>query len=519
MKKIAFLSLLISSLGSVVPSASALELSHLSTVKLGAFDAGAAEMLSYDAATKQIFTINSEEKNIAVIDLADPVSAKLSNTLDISEYGNAPNCIDTNGTLVAVAIEAKDKQAKGKVAFFTTAGEFGGVVDAGALPDSVIFTPDGNYCLAANEGEPSDDYKTDPEGSVTILDVSDGTVGAVTQVSFAELERTEGVRIFGPGATPAQDLEPEFIACSADSTTAWVMCQENNAVVTVDIATGKAVSIKALGTKDHSIEGNGFDASNKSDAVEIKTWPVKGLYLPDGIASFEVSGKTYIATANEGDAREYIVELESGEEEEAFSEEIRVKDLALDPTAFPNAEELQDSAALGRLKSTTTLGDTDGDGDFDEIYSYGARSFSIWDDQWNLVFDSGDQFEQVTAKALGEGFNSNNDEADSFKNRSDDKGPEPEAVVIGEVKGKTYAFICLERVGGIMVYDVSVPAEAAFVTYHNHRDFTADIESLEAGDLAPEDIAFIPAADSGNGKPLIAVANEVSGTVSVFVIE
>ena len=494
------------------------ELTHLSTVKLGAFDEGAAEMVDYDPATKRIFSINEEKKNVSVIDLNDPSAAELTQTLDISEFGKSPTCVSTNGTLVAVSVAADDKQARGKVVFFTTAGKLVGSVASGPLPDNLSFTPDGNLCVVANEGEPDDEYTIDPEGSVTVIDVSSGKLGKVTQVSFADLKPDENTRIFGPGASVAQDLEPEFVAYSGDSKTAWVVCQENNAVVTVDLKSMKATGVKGLGSKDYSKDGNGFDASNESDSVEIRTWPVKGLYQPDGIESFVVAGETFIATANEGDAREYLVEHDNGEEEEFFVEETRVAKLKLDPKAFPNAKELQDEKNLGRMKTTTTMGDTDGDGDFDEIYGFGGRSFSIWDSDWNLVFDSGDDFETVTAETLGEGFNSTNDES-AFKDRSDDKGPEPEAVVLGEIDGKKLAFIGLERVSGVMIYDVSVPAEAKFISYHNHRDFSADPETAEAGDLGPEDLEFIPASHSANGKNLLVVASEVSGTISVFEIK
>jgi len=494
----------------------AVELHHLSTIKLGAFDEGAAEMIAYDAETKRLFAVNNEAGSVSVIDCSDPTNLKLVSTLDIGEHGKAPTCVETNGTLVAVTVVAEDKQAPGKVVFFDTSGEFVGVADTGALPDNVVFSPNGKLCVIANEGEPSDDYETDPEGSVTIVDVSSGEPGQVTQVGFGDLEVGQDVRIFGPGATPAQDLEPEFVAVSPDSATAWVVCQENNAVVTVDLATGKTTGIRGLGMKDHSREGNGFDASNKSEGVDIRPRPTFGLFQPDATLAHEIGGKTYLFTANEGDAREYIVEEDNGDETISYTDEERVEDMKLDPEAFPNAEALQKEDNLGRLKVTNATGDTDGDGDMDEIHSLGARSFSIWTTDWTMVYDSGSEFELITAEHLGKGFNSTNDEHPSFKDRSDDKGPEPEALAIGEIDGKTYAFIGLERSGGIMVYDVTRPAEAQYAGYTNRRNFEADVESEEAGDLGPEDIEFIPAADSPNGKNLVAVANEVSGTVSLF---
>ncbi len=265
--------------------------------------------------------------------------------------------------------------------------------------------------------------------------------------------------------------------------------------------------IIGLGVKDHSVEGNGIDASDRDDAINIETYPVFGLFMPDAIASYEFDGVNYFVTANEGDARD---------------EDARVEDLDLDPTAFPNAAELQLEENLGRLEVSTIDGDTDGDGDFDELYAYGARSFTIFDAEGNLIFDSGDDFEQITAELIPEFFNSTNDENGSFDSRSDAKGPEPEGVVIGEVDGRTFAFIGLERVGGIMVYDITNPAEASFVDYLNNRNFDVEAELADGstnpavGDLGPEGLTFISAEDSPTGEALLAVSNEVSGTTTLY---
>jgi len=226
---------------------------------------------------------------------------------------------------------------------------------------------------------------------------------------------------------------------------------------------------------------------------------VVGLFQPDSIAAYTVDGATYILTANEGDARDYA----------GFSEEARVADVVLDPVAFPNAAELQLEENLGRLKITTTLGDTDGDGDYDELYAYGGRSFSIWDSQGSLVYDSRNDFELITAEQIPEFFNSDDGLAEEFDQRSDDKGPEPEALTVGEINGQTYAFIGLERTGGIMVYDVSDPAAPVYIDY---IDYVNDAP----GHVAPEGLQFVSAEASPTGIPLLVVANEVSNTVAVF---
>lgn len=481
--------------------AQGLDLRLLGTYESGVFDESAAEVISYDAGSKRLFVINANAGTVDVLDLSIPANPTKISTLEISSFGAGVNSVAVHNGVVAVAVEADPKQNPGRIVFFDTDGNVLNDVAAGALPDMVTFTPDGNYTLAANEGEPSDDYTNDPEGTVTIVDLRQGVASASThQVSFAsfnsEVEslRSQGVRIFGPNASVAQDLEPEYIAVSPDSRTAYVAFQENSAFAIIDIATATVTSIKALGFKDHALPRNAFDASNRDDGINIKPWPTLGMYQPDAIAAFEIDGETYIASANEGDARDY----------DGYSEETRVKDLVLDATAFPDAETLQDDANLGRLKTTTAQGDTDGDGDYDIIYSYGARSFSIWDASGNLVFDSGSDFENITARRFPDLFNSQGS-ADSRDERSDDKGPEPEAIAIGKIGDRTYAFIGMERVGGVFAYDITVPEASQFVTYVRNPN-----------DIGPESLIFISEDESPSNNALVVVSSEVSGTVSVY---
>jgi hypothetical protein len=277
----------------------------------------------------------------------------------------------------------------------------------------------------------------------------------------------------------------------------------------IDIAIASVSAIVPLGFKDFSAAGSGMDASGDDGAINIASWPVNGMYLPDAIVTLPVGDSFVLLTANEGDSRDF---------EDGFSEEADVADLTLDAAAFPNAADLQAEEAIGGLEVTNTRGDVDGDGDFDELYAFGARSFSIWGPDGALLWDSGDQIEQITAAAYPEEFNSTNDENGSFEDRSDNSGPEPEDIVIGQVGDQTYAFIGLERIGGVVVFNVTDPSAPAFVTYVNNRDFAGDPESGTAGDLAPEGLLFIPAGNSPTGEPLLVVANEVSGSVTVFTI-
>jgi predicted extracellular nuclease len=491
--------------------------------KIGGFAGSGSEISAYDATTQRLFVI-SGGTDLEILDLSNPTNPTLVDTLDISEYGAGANSVAIHNGIVAVAVEAEPVTEAGKVVFFRTDGTFLNAVEVGALPDMLTFTPDGSKVLVANEGEPSEDYTVDPEGSVSIINLSNGVENAtVSTADFRAFNdrqtelQANGVRILGPNATVAQDVEPEYIAISADGSTAYVTLQENNAVAVVDIATSTVTAIQPLGYKDYTQGNNRLDASDADGEINIRNQPVFGMYQPDAIATFTAGGQTYYITANEGDARIRPTgdeEVPGQAEGDLFNEEVRFSDLPLDPTAFPNAAELQADENLGRLIVTSTMGDTDGDGDFDQVFTYGGRSFSIRDAAGNLVYDSGDDFEQITAATLPDNFNSDNDE-NTFDTRSDNKGPEPEGVVTARINDRTYAFVGLERVGGIMVYEVTNPDRPVFVQYINTRDFSGDAEEIQ-GDSGPEGLTFISAEDSPNGTPLLVVNYEVSNTTAIF---
>ncbi|MDX2162634.1 MAG: choice-of-anchor I family protein [bacterium] len=494
----------------------ALSLDVVGSYTTGVFDGGATEIVAYDPASQQIFSINGDNGTVDIISLADAAAPALVAQVDLSEYGDSPTHVRVRDGVAAVSV-AND-QDPGSVVFITTAGEVISAVTVGALPDMLIFTPDNTKVLTANEGEPNDDYTVDPEGSVSIIDISGGvenlTDANVTTATFeafnADGALPEGVRVFGPGATPAQDFEPEYIAVSPDSATAYVTLQENNALAVVDIAAGTVSAVLPLGFKDFSVEGSGIDPTDEDGAINIRPVPVFGMYLPDAIEAFEVGGEVYLITANEGDSREY---------EDVFVEETEPQELTLDAEAFPNAAELQQESEIGKLEVTTTLGDSDGDGDYEALYAFGGRSFSIWSAaDGSLIYDSGDQLEQITAAAFPDDFNSTNEENGSFEDRSDNAGPEPEGVTVGMIGESLYAFIGLERIGGIVVFDITDPTAPAFVTYVNNRDFSGDAEAGTAGDLGPEGIVFVTAENSPTGGDLLIVSNEVSGSITIYIV-
>ncbi|MFN7120192.1 MAG: choice-of-anchor I family protein, partial [Saprospiraceae bacterium] len=933
-----------------------LKINYLSTYRTNVFDEGAAEIAAYDAASARLYFTNTNANTLTILDISNPATPTKFADISMAAYGGDISSVAVHNGLVAVALAGSSKTQPGKVVFFNAAGIFQREVTVGVQPDMLIYTSDGKKLLTANEGEPNDDYTVDPEGSVSIVDLSNGLGSiTVTTINFTEFNNkkasllNKGVRILGPNATVAQDLEPEYITLNADNSRAYVSLQENNALAVINIVTGRVLDILPLGYKDHlngapvltqfkineltnlptvgtpvynggqqpitlggfsglyfdaeesdssnyvfytvpdrgpteaavvisdvveetlqdlrpfklpdyqgrivkmtlnlqagtvkadqqlllsrvdtegdtlpiSGKGNiigydevpvtytdsstiydkpdyqsistgenyqelpydpyggdfegivrdsagnfwvcdeyrpalykfapsgmlieryvpqgtselgivplepgfygaetlprvyskrwsnrgfeaiaydadssiiyafiqsplfnpdnttqngsdvvrilavdaetgtpvaeyvyllernrdagfavsrvdkisdavykgngkflvlegdsspsnqsagkkfvyeidlknatnilnnpialrdmasatdktleqmsadeladagivavhktkilnlpsigynvgnqpegltvlpngalvvvndnnfgsngaagsddtvlgiirfagdyGLDASDRDNKIDIKPQPVYGVFMPDGIATYEVNGATYIVSANGGDARAW------GD----FEEEVRTSTLTLDATAFPNATELIANANLGRLNVTNTQGDIDGDGDYDQLYAFGARSFSIWDAFGNLVFDSGDDLEQITAQVYPQSFNASNTD-NNRDSRSDNRGPEPEALTVATIDGKPYAFIGLERIGGVMVYDISDPKAPKYVTYVNNRDFSKSVETPEAGDLGPENIVFIPKENSPSGNALMVVANDVSGSVSIF---
>jgi DNA-binding beta-propeller fold protein YncE len=501
--------------------------------------AGLAEIVAHDPVTKRLFVVNGAQGTLDVLDFSKADQPALIQTISSTtlwaEAGGI-NSVAVNNGFVALAVQASVKTNPGKVIVLRASDlSVAGSAEVGALPDMLTFTPDGKTILVANEGEPNSYGQADsvdPVGSIGVIDVSGlSATGApiVLPVRIAGFESfnsqkdallAAGVRIFGPGARVDQDLEPEYITVSADGKTAYVTLQENNALAVVDIAKASVTAIKPLGMKDHSLAGQGMDVSNEdggtntnsgTPTIRIAPVPVKGLYMPDAIASYTVDGKTYLVTANEGDAREYTG-IPGGREDP------RVRDYCVsgfDTSVFGSAAAtLGNDSNLGRLRITMFPGGTrtgkNNSGQCNELVAFGARSFSIWDADAKLVFDSGDQLEQLTRDLPNVAFNASNDN-NTVDDRSPAKGPEPEAVVVGKFGSKHYAFIGLERVGGVVVYDVTNPQRPIFETYLNTR-------TGATGDRGPEGLALIKAEDSPTGKPLLVVANETSGTTAVLEI-
>ncbi|OEF21251.1 alkaline phosphatase [Vibrio splendidus 5S-101] len=551
------------------PSASNAEVTGISLVGRAIadapFDTSAAEIVSYDSCTDKLYVVNAQAQKVDVLSMDSDSAPTSEGYIDLQSAAaasginiGAANSVSTHQGLVAVAIENADKQQNGVIALYRSDTlELITTYTAGALPDMVSFSKDGRYIASANEGEPNADYSIDPEGSVTLVDLTYGPLQArVTQIDFKAFnqgqprhaELTDKVRISAPNATVAQDLEPEYLTF-ADNGKLYVALQENNALAAIDVASAQVDAILGLGGKPW--DSAKLDASNKDKNIgNLQSYAMlEGLYMPDSITSYSVDGNTYIVTANEGDGREYGIKTtqemcdEKGFEWDgddyqgtenyttekdfciAYVDEVRGKKLDVDAN-HPLAGTLKDNKQLARLKVIKPQGTLAAD---QKVQAFGSRSFSIWDESGELVFDSGDDFARIVLEQDPANFNSTNDNNQSGDDRSDDKGVEPEAIEVAEINGKHYAFVGLERQGGIMVYDVTQPKNASFISYLNNRDFTQpvctkvdedgdcdnDTYNSKAGDLGPESIKYF----TRSGNHFIAVGNEVSGSTSVYRVE
>ena len=538
------------------PAAAEITLQEIATHHAGIFAQAAAEIPAFCPQSRRIFVVNAESGRVDVLDVNDSGQLRPAGFIDAARdvpgaMKDANSVSVSRGTL-AVAVAAVPATAAGAVALYDTGTlRLRAVVPAGSLPDMVTFSPDGRWVLVANEGEPNDDCTVDPEGTVTIVDLENGIESPrVRTVTFRDWNpggpradelpalRDRGLRHFGrvrlhgesAGSRPAtfaEDVEPEWIEVDPESRVAYVCLQEANAVAEIDIATATVTRVIPLGFKDHGLDRNAFDASDRDGGIEIRSRPgVYGVFQPDTIRLVVRDGRRLLVTANEGDSRVRPASSETipGVKEGAiFSDEAGLDEWPLEGSRFADVASAKD---LGRLKLVRDLVDRhlDRDGRPTRLFSFGGRSFSLFDlESGELVFDSGSDFERLTAERHPEHFNASNDDVEGDK-RSRSKGPEPEGLAIGEVNGRTYAFVGLERTGGIMAYDITEPAAARFVAYATNRRFDVPMTLPDgtpnpaAGDSGVEGLAFVAAGQSPTGRPLVIAANETSGSTTIWEI-
>ncbi|MEM6551771.1 MAG: choice-of-anchor I family protein [Planctomycetota bacterium] len=505
----------------------------------GIFDQSAAEIVAHDPASQRLFVVNAKS-GIDILDISDPTTPTKAGNIPVPPGFAGINSVAVRNGQVAAAVEATSPTGNGAVFLYNTQGKLKRIFPVGVLPDALAFTPDGNTIVVANEAQPDVQLDADEEhvltfhgdapGTISIIHIPDDTVTHINFEAYNQPAAEQAFRNAGgilslkdatlpgnPTISVAHDLEPEYIAITEDGKLAIVSVQENNALAIVNLKTKTLQALTPLGFKDNTQPANALDPSDRDDQINLRTGPILSAFMPDTIDTFIKDGETYIITANEGDARDFDIR--------------RVKDLALDPgfdtSPYPNAKALQDNAEFGRLEASLTGSDTNGDGQADRLVAFGTRSFSIFkltENRLELIFDSGDQFERITAERFPNHFNASNDN-NATENRSDDAGPEPEAVTVAAIGSNHYAFIALERIGGILAYDITDPTNPTFLQYVNNRDFSQDIKiningkktfNRLAGDLGPEGLLYIAPQDSPDGQGLLVVANEVSGTTTLY---
>ncbi len=498
-------------------------LSVLGTWRSGIISSNTPEGPVYDPRTKRVFVGSEDRFGIDVLDFSDPTSP------------NKINLINLGGDSSGIAISPEGILAvsrSSQIRFFNVDGDE--VVSPVAVSGSgdLRFTPDGQRLVMSG--------KVNGESAVNVLDISSpdwdacrqgpsgcsiNTTNSVANFNFFNSQRQTlldaGFRLPQPSLSVAADIDIQGMTISADSQKAWLTLGDNNGLVEIDLPTKQFGSFFGLGTKDNSlsnvfpdtanslptslpgggIRSNGLDASRLDGGVNIRTWPIKSFYLPDNIGTYVSGGQTYLVTSNEGDS----------------DDEIRLSSLTLDDSN--PAKVFQGNSMLGDLRVSGVDGDTDGDGFFKETFGLGGRSFSIWTTDGTQVFDSGDDFEQITAAALPNFFNAGSG-SNTLDNRSPRKGPEPEAFDIGTIAGRTYVFVAFERISGIMVYDITDPFSPSFEQYINNRDFSKSPNSTDSVDVEPEGVLFISATDSPiPGVPMIAVSHETSDSTTFYRID
>lgn len=508
-----------------------LGLREIARYSTGVYDAegGVQEIVDYNPANGFAYSVNGKHGVLTAIGLeqltdGSTVTVLTGGNVDVKSlvslngfhYGDMTSvAVSPDGSKLAAAIQAEEYDQPGRVAVFTCGDDgsltFVTAYVTGVQPDMVVFA-DNQTLLTADEGEPREGYAagtTDPQGSVTVVDLKTGMASVVDFTAFDASRATlldAGV-VLKKSAPPSLDLEPEYIAVAGGK--AYVSLQEANAVAVLDLAAKAFDGVYSVGVQDYSRIA--VDLDNHPDASDGAYSPryyehTYGLRMPDGIAAYQAGGKTYLLTANEGDSREWGREGGAGyyinEDESLLT--------AMDGTVTTKKVRMLSSDYEGQP----------GLADGSKHYLFGGRSFSLFEadaDGLELVYDSGAEFEIQTAAYLPDYFNCSNDDIER-DSRSNKKGPEPENVTTGSVGGRTYAFIGLERVGGVMVYDVTVPAQACFVNYINSRDFAnADADGIGYDD-SPEGMKFIPAAISSTGKALLLTAFEVSGDVAAYTL-
>ena len=509
---------------------------------------GGAEISAVDTASKRLFITNGAKNTIDIVDISNLKKPKLIKAVSFTSAGaTGIQSVAAKNGVVLVAAQMASATSPGRIFVMDVNGKLraglASGIEVGVLPDHVSISPNGNYAIVANEGQPANycltngalPETTDPLGSISIINLSSKTPTAKTIDFKSYEERKNGItyaggRIFGPNASLAQDIEPEYAAFSADSTYAYVTLQENNSIATVDVESGAIINIVGLGVKNHNLFNAGLDSSDRDNKIDIVARNIQGMYLPDAIGTIDAGGNTYMVTANEGDAREYACLLGGTDATKVEAEDPRLADVA-DTTVDST---FKGSGIAGRMKVTQfspanisgeTIRSTT---KVKDAFSFGTRSFTVWKSNLNngvfpadRVFDSGDAIERIITQERPLGvfnadWNTSTGFINGFESRSASKGPEPEGLAIGKAYGRTWMVLALERDNGLMLYDMTNPVKPMFRQYINKAVPGGNIQDGTAGDVSPEGVLFLEADQSPTGKPMVVVSYELSGSVAFF---
>lgn len=442
---------------------------------IGLGGVGAAEVVVHDAARGRLLVTNAAAGRVEVLTLDRDgdgdgrfyrgapigVGAGLNSVAVSPVAGNSAEAKRDGGARIraAIAVAGEPKTAAGRVLLLDEEDRVVWSVVVPALPDMVTFTPDGARVVVACEGEPADGV--DPAGAIAVIDV----VGPFVDQPTVRVATTDDVTI-----------EPEYVAVTADGSRAVVTCQEVSVLALVDLEAVTIERLVALPAVDYAGAGETLDASDRDGDAAGRVWPVLGMRQPDTVVRADVGGVAYFLTADEGDPR--------------AGEDARVKDLALNAAVFGDVDALRRDDALGRLEVSRVRGDVDGDGEHEELHAFGGRRMSVWDADGGFVADTGDMFERVIAERL----------ADRDGGRDDNRGPEPEALCVGVVGGRTIAFVGMERQPVIVAVDVSEPAGSRFAGLVETSPHVGVETLVFVGDIGVDGGGVLVGAFEGSGS-------------------
>jgi hypothetical protein len=489
------------------------------------------EIVSY--ANGQLLTTNSGAGTHAIQSYSLTGSGSLTSGLSVdlaSTFGAAANIssvssvlADARGFGVATVIPTANGSGNfGRISIFnTSSGAILKTLDVGYHPDSVTITPDGSKLIITNEGEfvsTSAEGTFARPGSISVVDISSvnagnfvASIGALTSANVGTFDFSStnlgtsasllGIRdntFAANNATTtalAANIEPEYT--TATNTKAYITLQENNAIATFDLSTSKYEVISSLGSITQIIDASDQDGPS----IGIND-TVKGLPMPDTVTQFSRSGTTYLVTVNEGDAR--------GDDADIGRAGSRLDVTNNGGGDLVYSGSADNSTGIGRLNILKDMGNLDGDAGIEDPHMMGTRSVTIWNASTSaLVFDSGSMIESYVAANDPTSFNINSGSTSNFDTRSDDKGPEPEALAFGSIAGRDYLFVGAERQNGIFQFDITDLNNVSITNY-----FNTVTNSTDSGGafISPESILFLDSLSNPSGKNLLIVGFEGTGT-------